>query len=223
LASQSRESDREVYLISDMPHAHLPVLSRELFRVRKEQPGSLAFRDPSPHTNKLHQALSQDGWRLVPKPSEADLNISFRILHQPARPSFTLVKDGRIWDVRSWNLRSLWKEMASSSTSSRLLTTASFKKTGARRAAGDVVTAYLNGFRKEVFSLKENRRKSYQSHAGRISVQITDGRARITESSCRHKICFYSQSISLSGERIICAPNHFFLEVQGGTIDTAIG
>jgi hypothetical protein len=151
------------------------------------------------------------------------LKISFRTLHQPARPSFTLVKDGRIWDIRSWSLRSLWQEMASGAPTSRFLTVASLKRKGEERAAGEVVTVFLNGHRKETLSLKESRRKSYHSHAGRITVQITDGSARITESTCRHKICFYSQSISMPGERIICAPNHFFLEVQGGAIDTVIG
>lgn len=223
LASQSRESDREVYLISDTPHTHLPVLLKELFPTPKELAGSFSFCDPSPYTNRLHQSLSLNGWQFVPHPSEADLKISFRTLHQPARPSFTLVKDGRIWDVRSWSLRSLWQEMASGAPPSRFLSVASLKRKGVERAAGEVVTVFLNGHRNETLSLKENRRKSYHSHAGRITVQITDGSARITESTCRHKICFYSQSISMPCERIICAPNHFFLEVQGGAIDTVIG
>lgn len=223
LASQTRESDREVYLISDMPHTHLPVLTKELFRTPKEEPGSFSFCDPSPYTNKLRQSLSLNGWQFVPHPSEADLNISFRTLSQPARPSFTLVKDGRIWDVRSWSLRSLWQEMASNSATSNLLTIASLKRKGSKRASGEIVTVFLNGHRKETLSLKENSQKSYHSHAGRITVQITDGSARIIESTCRHRICFYSQPISMPGERIICVPNHFFLEVQGGGIDTVIG
>ncbi len=223
LASQPRESDREVYLISDEPYSYLPLLSKELFRPRKEAPGSFSFDDTSPHSKKLHQALSQNGWKFIPNPSEADLSISFRNLHQPARPSFTLVKDGKIWDVRSWSLRSLWQKMALDRPSSSLLTVASLKSKGSGRAAGDTVTAFLNGHRRETFSLRENCRKSYHTHTGRITIQITDGRARIVESSCAHKICFYTQPISLSGERIICAPNHFFLEVQGGAIDTVIG
>jgi hypothetical protein len=223
LASQSRESDREVYLISDTPHTHLPVLLKELFRARKEVPGSFSFCDPSPHSNNLHRVLSLNGWQFAPNPSEADLNISFRTLYQPARPSFALVKDGRIWDVRSWSLRSLWQEMAQNSAVSTFLTVASLKRKGSGREAGDIVTVFLNGHRRETFPLEENLRKSYSTHTGRITVQVTDGSARITESSCRHKICFYSQSISLSGERIICAPNHFFIEVQGGAIDTVIG
>ena len=223
LASQARESEREVYLISDKPHTHLPVLTKELFRNPKEQPSTFSFCDLSPHTHKLQHALSQNGWRFVPHPTDADLNISFRSLHQPARPSFTLVKDGKIWDVRSWSLRSLWQEMAQNSKASSHLTVASLKSKGSVRAAGETVTVFLNGHRRETFPLKENRRKSYHTDTGRITVQILDGSARITESSCLHKICFYTQPISFSGERVICAPNHFFLEVQGGAIDTVIG
>ncbi len=223
LASQTRDSDREVFLISDTPHTHIPVLTKELIRTPMDQPGFFSFYDPSPHMNKLRQSLSLNGWQFTPNTSEADLNISFRTLEQPARPSFTLIKDGRIWDVRSWRLRSLWQEMAAESATSSLLTIASLKRGASKRASGEIITVFLDGHRKETLALKENRRKSYHSHSGRITVQIADGSARITESTCRHKICSYSPPISLPGERIICAPNHFFLEVQGGTIDTVIG
>ena len=113
-ASQSRESEREVYLISDVPHTHLPILLEELFHERITRPGSFSIQALSPYKDKLQKTLSSIGWRFDPSSSGADLNISFRTLHQPARPSFTLVKDGKIWDVRSWELRSLWQEMAKS-------------------------------------------------------------------------------------------------------------
>jgi hypothetical protein len=223
LASQSRESDHEIYLISDTPHAHLPVLLKELLRGRLGHTGSFAFNENSPHENSLKHTLSQSGWRLVPHPSEADLKISFRSLHQPARPSFTLVKDGKIWDVRSWNLRSLWQEMAQNHAHSLSLTVASLTRQGSSRDAGEIVTVYMNGHKKEAFSLKNNLQRSYDAHLGRITVQITKGSARVMGSSCRHKICLYSPPVSLSGERIICAPNHFLLEVRGNTVDTVIG
>lgn len=43
LASQSRESDREIILISDTPHTHLPLLLKELLRNRTDTPRSFAF------------------------------------------------------------------------------------------------------------------------------------------------------------------------------------
>jgi hypothetical protein len=223
LASQSRESDREVYLISDAPHTHLPVLLKELLRGRFGLPGSFAFSDYSPHKNTLKHALSRSGWQLAHHPSDADLIISFRTLFQPASPSFTLVKDGKIWDVRSWNLRSLWQEMAQRHSPSSFLTVASLTRQGSGKSAGEIVTVYTNGHKRDAFPLKKNLQGSYATQFGRITVQIANGSARVAESSCRHKICLYSPSVSLSGERIICAPNHFLLEVQGNTIDTVIG
>lgn len=223
LASQSRESAREVYLISDAPHTHLPVLLKELLRGRFGLPGSFTFSDYSPHKNALEHALSRSGWQLAQHPSDADLKISFRTLFQPASPSFTLVKDGTIWDVRSWNLRSLWQEMAQNHAPSSFLTVASLTRQDSGRSAGEIVTVFMNGHKRETFPLKKNLRRSYATHLGHITVQIANGNARVTESSCRHKICLYSPSVSLSGERIICAPNHFLLEVQGNTVDTVIG
>jgi len=222
LASQSRESDREIHLISDAPHAHLPVLLKELLR-GQGRPGSFVFSENFPHKNTLKHALSRSGWQFATRFSDADLKISFRTLHQPARPSFTLVKEGKIWDVRSWSLRSLWQEMAQNQAPSLFLTVAALTRPGPGSNAGEVVTIYMNGQNKETFLLKKNLIKSFAAHSGRITVQITNGRARVTDSSCRHKVCLYSPSVSLSGERIICAPNHFLLEVRGNTVDTAIG
>jgi hypothetical protein len=223
LASQSRESDREIYLISDTPHTHLPVLLKELLRGRSGLPGSFAIRENSPHKNALKHALSQSGWQFSPRSSDADLKISFRTLHQPARPSFTLVKEGKIWDVRSWNLRSLWQEMAQNQTPSLSLTVASLTRPGPGSDAGEFVAVYMNGHKKEALPLNKNLQRSYETHSGRIAVQITNGSAHVLNSSCRHKICLYSPPVSLSGERIICAPNFFLLEVRGNTVDTVIG
>ncbi|MGD9344254.1 MAG: NusG domain II-containing protein [Candidatus Aminicenantes bacterium] len=223
LASRSRTSEREVYLISDTPQIHLPLLLKELFRTRETRPGTFSIQAPSPYTDKLYKTFSLNGWQFDPNSSGADLDISFRTLHHPSRPSFTLVKDGQVWDVRSWKLHSLWQEMSQHHSPSSLLTVASLMRQGPDRRAGEVVTVYMNGQPRESFFLKENRRRSYATNTGRITVQIADGSVRITESTCRQKICISSQPISLSGERIICAPEHFLLEVGGGAIDTVIG
>jgi hypothetical protein len=223
LASQSRESDREIHLISDTPHVYLPILLKELFRGRNGLPGSFAFSENSLHKNALHHALSRSGWQFITPVSDADLKLSFRTLYQPARPSFTLVKGGKIWDVRAWNLRSLWEEMAKNQKPCLSLTVAALTRPRSERYRGEIATVYMNGHKKEAISLGENLQKSYATPSGRITVQITNRSARVLHSSCRHKICLYSPSVSLSGERIICAPNFFLLEVQGNTVDTVIG
>ncbi|MGD8534841.1 MAG: NusG domain II-containing protein, partial [Candidatus Aminicenantes bacterium] len=44
------------------------------------------------------------------------------------------------------------------------------------------------------------------------------------EASCHQKICLSHPPVSQAGERVICAPNNFLLEIQGtGLVDTVIG
>jgi hypothetical protein len=55
-------------------------------------------------------------------------------------------------------------------------------------------------------------------------VRVESGSARVVESPCLHQICRNTPPISLSGERVICAPHHFLLEIQGPSgLDTVIG
>jgi hypothetical protein len=113
--------------------------------------------------------------------------------------------------------------MAQSQAPSLSLTVAAITRSEAGSNTGSHVTVYMNGQKKDTFSLAGNQTKSYAARLGHIKVQITKGNARVLSSSCRHKICLYSPPVSLSGERIICAPNHFLLQVQGSTVDTVIG
>jgi hypothetical protein len=73
-------------------------------------------------------------------------------------------------------------------------------------------------------SLKKDRIRTYRTALGTVSVKIEKGSVRIPASSCRHKICCAVPPASFAADRIVCAPNHFLLEVQGpGSIDTIIG
>ena len=46
----------------------------------------------------------------------------------------------------------------------------------------------------------------------------------VDQSCCRNKICVATAPVALAGERIICAPNHFLLEIEGTPfVDTVIG
>jgi hypothetical protein len=104
------------------------------------------------------------------------------------------------------------------------LTLASFKKRKSGISAGEFVSIYKDGRRIEMFPLKESLSKSFRAGRDKITVRLEGGKAWVSESSCRHKICLSSPPVSLAGERIICAPNHFLLEIQGRhSIDTSIG
>ena len=157
-------------------------------------------------------------------PSRADFNLSFSFLRKKVLPSFTFIKDGRIWDIRSRELLFLWKEMNKNGTPSSSLTTATFKKRQSNFLPGSFADILIGGRRAERISLKKNFSKLFRTQKGNIAVMVKGGKAWVSDSSCRHKICVYSSPVSISGERIICAPNHFLLEIKGPhSIDTSIG
>jgi hypothetical protein len=107
---------------------------------------------------------------------------------------------------------------------SSFLTIASLKNNPAGHSAGESVSIYKNGRKDKILSLKKNTTQTFRAQDGKVTVRIEDGKAWVSESTCRHKICLYSPPVSLAGERIVCAPNHFLLEVQrSGSIDTIIG
>jgi len=224
LAAEKDKNDLDLYLIGDEPELFLPRLFDELKKFGICWGENFSFSDSHPREDGLKRALFQDGWRLAKNSQQADLSLSFFHLQQRAIPSFTLVKKGKIWDVRARKLYSLWKEMNESHHPSSCLTVATFKKRRPFISSGEFVSIYCVGRRIERFSLKENISRSFRLNRGKIEVRVKGGKAWVSNSSCRQKICLYSSPVSLAGERIICAPNHFLLEIQGGhSIDTAIG
>jgi hypothetical protein len=154
----------------------------------------------------------------------ANLTFSFSHLHHKASPSFTLVKKGRIWDIRSQKLYAHWRDMNTNHEPSSCLTTVSLKNNPNDHYEGEFVSIYKNGRKVETLSLKKNTTQTFRVQDGKVAARIEDGKVWVLESSCRHKICLYSPPVSLAGERIVCAPNHFLLEIQrSSSIDTIIG
>ncbi len=223
LASNKNNGDLALYLISDEPHWFLPILLDEVANYSLISGRNFTFLNPHPQEHGLKRTLIEKGWSYVQKPTRADLALSFSHLQDRALPSFTLVKEGRIWDIRARKLQTLWKEMNENHKPSSCLTVASLKNRKSDRAAGEYLLIYRDGRRIEKVSLNENFSASFRSNRGKIKISTKDGKAWVSESSCRHKICLYSFPISLAGERIICAPNHFLLELQGHSLDTVIG
>lgn len=46
---------------------------------------------------------------------------------------------------------------------------------------------------------------------GDVAVSINNGKAQVTESSCTHKNCIHSGSISIADESIVCIPNEVLI------------
>lgn len=224
LASKKSNKDLELYLIAEEPQKLIPSLLEDVQEYSSSDASKFCFLNPHPHEGVLKKTLLERGWSFVEKPGEANLALSFSHLQRKALPSFTLVKDGRIWDIRTRKLLSLWQEMTRTHRPSSCLTTVSIKSRPADSFAGKYITVNNHGRQADTLYLGKNLTKFFQARGGRIVVQVRDGKAWISDSSCRHKVCLHSPPISLAGERIICAPNNFLLTVEGSrSIDTVIG
>ena len=224
LSSKKTQHDLELYLIAEKPQLFLSTLLEETQEYSSTEGRKFTFLNFHPGEKSIKKALLRKGWRFVQEPESANLVLSFSHLHHKALPSFTLVREDSIWDIRSQRLFSLWREMNENHELSSCLTMASFKNRPSDRSAGKFVSVYREGRKVATLPLKENITKSFKTQAGRITTRIKNGKAWIAESSCRHKICLYSPPVSLAGQRIICAPNHIFLEIgRSSSVDTVIG
>lgn len=224
LASKKIKSGCDLYLITDDPQLFISLILEELQKHVVKYGDNFTLLNSHPQGNGLKRNLSQRGWIYVHKPFQADLTLSFVHLRNKAFPSFTLVRGGRIWDIRSRKLHSLWREMNENHKPSSSLTIVSFKNRQSDLFSGEFVSVYKDGRKIEMVPLEENFTKSFRAKGGKITLRVDGGKAWVSESPCRHKICLYSPPVSLAGERIICAPNHFLLEIKGShSIDTAIG
>ncbi len=223
LASKSSNSDAELYLITDSPQHYLPPLLQELKVLGLVSGNSFSTHNPMPQQEPLTSALISSGWIPVSDRARAHLTLASSLLHGPALPSFTLAREGKVWDLRTRTLRSLWTEMNHQAQSNHL-TIVSFHTRPAKLISGNSVSLYQEGRKIQTISLRQNSTRSFGTKAGRITVCVKDGKARVEESSCRHKICVHCPPAAYAGERIICAPNHFMLEVDGpSSVDTIIG
>jgi hypothetical protein len=218
-ASQSNARQQEFYLISDHPEAWLDLLLREA--AAQNSSGDFAFLTPHPRAENLTQHLIQSGWKPVGKPAQARLCISGSRLQSPVSPSFTMVENGRVRDIRTHRLYPVWKTFQNQPPS-RQLTTISFMPQNA--GSGKSAVVYHHGRRMAILPLNQRLTTSFPVGSGRIIVKVNHGKAWVEDSPCSQKICRHAAPICLAGERIICAPNRFLLEIEGrGGVDTVLG
>jgi hypothetical protein len=222
LASKKTHASRELFVISDEPHRYLPVIIRQ---AGGTSGGRFFFLDSHPLSGKVAERLSGSGWKSAETAQSADITLAFRPLADDARPSFTVVEKGRIRDLRRRSLLQVWKEMSSGGKKSRLLTTVSFREDAPAGRQGKQAALYRNGRLIARLPLGKNTKKSLTTENGLLTVTVENGTARVDHSSCRHKICVATPPVTFAGERIICAPNHFLLEIEGFSngVDTVIG
>lgn len=224
MSANKSGSNLELYTIADEPQLFLPTLLDEIQKYSSGERRVFGFLNSHPVETAIKHALLKTDWSFTPISRSANLILSFSHLRHKALPSFTLVRNERIQDIRSRSLLSLWRKMNEEHEPSSCLTIASLKRTPLSHASGKFVSVYRDGQKVETLPLTENIVRAYPTPRGRITARIEDGKAWLTESSCRHEICLHSPPVSLPGERIICAPNHFLLEIQRTRwVDTVIG
>lgn len=115
-------------------------------------------------------------------------------------------------------MRALWRRMT---LLDRLvvalllvLTTASFSLLG-RQPQGDWVVVERDGRLLFRAPLSEDRDVLLPGPLGATQLQIRDGRARILDSPCPHKVCLGMGGVFRSGQLIACVPNHLIVTIQG--------
>lgn len=223
LGSKKTQSAAELHLISETPHYILPILLGELRKNNVNCGRTFSLLNHFPEERKLVLGLEKKGWSYSSSGRSSDLLISSRAIGYEIRPSFTMARNGRVWDIRSEKLFPLWKEMNGGNSLSSTLTIASCQGPK-HRYAGKSVSIFSQGSKIDDLSLAANKVNIYENDLGRISVSVNAGKVWVNESTCRHKICRLTPPISFAGERIICAPNRFLIEIdRTSLVDTSIG
>lgn len=224
LAANRTSTSGELYLITDEPSRFLSHILSNLLKFHVSPGKKFTLSTPHPQDKELAQLLGESGWSYAENSDHADISLSFRLLQHAVQPSFSLVKNDRIWDIRSQKLYSLWKHLNSCGSPSRSLTVVTLAKNSPSRFLGDSVAIFQSGKLIDRLPSAGRRNETYRTPSGVIRVHTENKSAWISDSPCRHRICLLSPPVSLAGERIICAPNHFVLEIQGSrAVDTVIG
>lgn len=221
---KSTKKASHLYLITDSPQRYISLILQELQRHGLIDGHNFTLLNSFSFFEDLKRTLHQEGWKHVQPSFHTNICFSLSRLYQKADPSFTLVKSGKILDIRSKELASLWLQMNRNNNPSSFLTIVSFKEAKTSIRSGKHVSVYKDGRKVDTIFLKKKTLRSYTTERGKVSVRVEDGKAWVSESSCSHKICCLSPPVFIAGERIICAPNHFLLEIEGSAfIDTSIG
>jgi hypothetical protein len=224
LSSRNTKNSLDLYLITDRPQDYFPLILKESGSLEKISSRFFRFLNPHPQNRALSDSLVRSGWTQAGSSEKASLCLSFSRLDKGARPSFTLVREGRILDPRTRKLHTLWRKMNSQDTPSKELTVLSLQPPDSKPRRGKSASVFRGGTKLVSFSLGKDSTRTFQTKQGQITVRVHSGAAWVEQSSCRHRICCLTPPVSLAGERIVCAPNHFLLEVDGPrTVDTVIG
>ncbi len=218
------EDSSALYLIADDPQDYLPAIVTEMEKHSLIRRTHFSLCEPHPFAAELRVALDREAWEYTTAAAAAGLILSYQPLRHSVPPSFTLIRHGRAWDLRTRELGKLWQEMSRRRSSSACLTVATFSAPPPSHSRGRTAAIFVDGKKRETLSLKATQERSYRTLRGDVLIRIKGGKAEVLASSCRHKICQASGPVFLTGERLVCAPNHFLLAIDGPRfVDTVTG
>lgn len=221
---RTEEVSATLYLIADNPQDYLPALLAELKQRGLVREARFSFRGPHPFSAELRTALLRKGWEYAGDGRVAALALDFQPLREPVPPSFTFIRQGRVWDLRDGALGETWREMNRRGGRSSCLTKASISQPRPSLSPGRNAAVFIDGRKVDSLSLDRDQERRYRTPRGEILIAVGAGRAEVLASSCRHKICQSSAPAFRTGERIVCAPNHFLLTIDGPRfVDTVTG
>ncbi|MCK4337333.1 MAG: hypothetical protein KAX11_05265, partial [Candidatus Aminicenantes bacterium] len=172
LASKKADNESELYLIADNPQDYISILLRELGRHTRFSERTYTFLTSHPHSIELSKILAANGWSYKRVPHKAHMALSFSPLQSNASPSFTLVKEGRVIDIRSNKLRALWKEMNQPRSFSTCLTTASLRRSRKPLQQGTHVVVYKGGSKASVLALDKESLQTFRAREDLITIKI---------------------------------------------------
>jgi len=221
---QVEEAGSALYLIAADPQDYLPTIVTEMEKRGLIQGTRFSLREPHPFAGELRAALARKGWEYASGATSASLTLAYQPLRRSAPPSFALIRHGRVWDLRTRELGKLWREMNGRSSPSACLTVASFSEPAPLLSPGRSAAVFVDGKKRDTLSLKTSQVRRYRTLRGEVLIRVEGGKVEVLASSCRHKICQSSAPAFLTGERIVCAPNHFLLAIDGPRfVDTVTG
>jgi len=96
-----------------------------------------------------------------------------------------------------------------------LLVTIGFSVFAARQSGtGGFVEIRVDG-ETYLYPLDQDRELEFEGPLGHTHVEIVDGRAHVTDSPCRDKVCVSMGWVQNQGDWTACLPNRVFVTVQG--------
>ncbi len=87
------------------------------------------------------------------------------------------------------------------------------------REPGAQVRVLVDNEETAVFSLSEDTEYEIRSPYGVNRLEISGGRARLTDADCPDRLCVKQGAVRYAGDSIICLPHRVVVEITGGGDD----